>query len=80
MTVLKLIRLNVFGVDQVGFAAIVGVTQGTVSRWEHGMEPSLTNLSAIRYAAMSRGLPWSDSWFFAPPPCGLRRRARRHDE
>lgn len=52
---------------QAEFAAVAGVGQATVSRWETGVSPSLDEMRAIRNAARERGLTWDDSWFFDPP-------------
>jgi transcriptional regulator with XRE-family HTH domain len=56
-----------FGVTQAEFAALAGVTQGTVSRWEAGVAPSLDDMRAIREAALARGIDWNDGWFFEVP-------------
>lgn len=62
------IRRNILKETQTGFAAIAGVTQATVSRWETGeFEPSRDELDRIRSEALARGLPWNDLWFFAVP-------------
>jgi len=63
------IRKNVLGVSQAVLAAIAGVTQATVSRWEAGeSEPNRNELSRIRDEARARGHSWDDSWFFDTPP------------
>ena len=68
MNSLRHIRKQVFGVTQMAFGGIVGVTQATVSKWEKGkLQPGLRELALIREAADAQGLPWEDSWFFAPP-------------
>ncbi len=70
MNAMKHIRLNVFGVKQQEFAAIAGVQQSTVSRWESGdAVPTLAEMNRIREAAGQRKLKarWSDRLFFAEP-------------
>ena len=67
MTQISRIRRDVFGMTQSAFAHAVGVSQGTVSRWERGMEPTREQLSRIRQSAISRGMLWNDAWFFEPP-------------
>jgi predicted transcriptional regulator len=62
------IRKKVFGATQGEMAEIVGVTQGTVSRWETGeLEPRLPELDLIREEARRRRLRWKDEWFFKAP-------------
>lgn len=65
------IRKKVFALTQSGMARVVGVSQGTVSRWEKGdLNPSIRELSKIRAEAFRRGFEWNDSWFFeAETPC-----------
>ena len=57
---------------QAPFAAVAGVSQPTVSRWEEdslpGSQPDREEMERIRSAAIKRGLPWSDSWFFQTFP------------
>jgi len=69
MTPIENIRKNVFGESsQVAFGEIVGVSQGTVSRWEQGeFMPDGENMARIRSAARDRGLNWDDRWFFEAP-------------
>jgi len=67
MNALKHIRKNIFAVTQAEFAAVAGVTQATVSRWENGVAPSLEEMQAIRSAAAERGIAWSDALFFDEP-------------
>jgi predicted transcriptional regulator len=65
MEPLRLIRAEIFGLSQVEFAEIAGVSQATVSRWETGeLTPGLNELRRIREAAICRGLPWNDAVFF----------------
>lgn len=61
------IRKNVFRVTQSEFAALAGVTQPTVSRWENGVAPSLEEMQSIRRAATDRGIDWDDRLFFEVP-------------
>lgn len=62
------IRSQVFKLSQAAFAEVAGVKQPTVSRWERGeFEPNRDDLERIRRAALDRGLPWDDSWFFEVP-------------
>lgn len=66
MNAIRHIRKNVFRLKQQEFAAIAGVQQSTVSRWERGeASPSLDEMAAIREAAKLRRLRWSDGLFFA---------------
>jgi transcriptional regulator with XRE-family HTH domain len=66
MTPLHHIRVNVFRVTQVEMAAIAGVRQSTVSRWDNGAnEPTRRKLQRIRDEAIRRGLQWDDRWFFS---------------
>ncbi len=70
MNPIRHIRKKVFGVTQQEFAAIAGVQQSTVSRWESdedGAAPTLVEMSRIRAAAAQRKLKskWDDRLFFA---------------
>lgn len=67
MSTIKHIRTKVFGVTQAEFAALAGVTQASVSRWENGVAPSLDEMKAIRGAAETRGVEWDDRYFFEAP-------------
>lgn len=67
MNALKHIRTKIFGLTQSEFAAIAGVTQASVSRWEGGVSPSLDDMRAIRAAAETRGVKWEDRFFFDMP-------------
>ncbi len=64
---MKHIRTKIFGVTQAEFAALAGVAQATVSRWENGIAPSLDEMKAIRKAAEERNVPWDDRYFFEIP-------------
>ncbi|RUV69695.1 MAG: XRE family transcriptional regulator [Mesorhizobium sp.] len=70
MSAIRHIRRAVFGVTQADFAALAGVTQATVSRWEAGVAPSLDEMQAIRKAAIERQIEWNDAWFFETPAAG----------
>jgi transcriptional regulator with XRE-family HTH domain len=70
MTPIRHIRKHVFNLTQAQFAAVIGVGQASVSRWEdeeNTAEPTRAELRAIRDAAVARKLPWDDSWFFDAP-------------
>ncbi|QRY68176.1 helix-turn-helix domain-containing protein [Ensifer sp. PDNC004] len=68
MNAIQNIRKNVFGLTQVEFSVVAGVTQASVSRWEkHDVAPSLDEMTRIRQAAMERDLPWNDRLFFEVP-------------
>jgi DNA-binding transcriptional regulator YiaG len=70
MNQIRHIRKAVLNVNQVEFAALAEVAQGTVSKWENSeLEPSRDEMARIRAAARARGLPWDDAWFFEAPPC-----------
>lgn len=59
------IRKHVLKMSQAQLAAVAGVTQPTVSRWETGeLSPSLNEARQIRELAKARGLAWNDSWLF----------------
>jgi transcriptional regulator with XRE-family HTH domain len=54
-----------FALPQQEFAALAGVAQATISRWETGeFSPSLPELQRIRNEAIRRGFNWDDSLFF----------------
>lgn len=68
MNAIRNIRKNVFGVTQQEFAAIAGVHQSMVSRWEsNDAAPTLDEINRIRAAASNRKLKqrWTDKLFFA---------------
>jgi transcriptional regulator with XRE-family HTH domain len=68
MSPLLHIRKNVLGVTQVEMAAIAGVRQATVSRWETDrLQPGHEQMAAIRAEAIRRGVAWDDALFFAAP-------------
>lgn len=67
MTAIRNIRKTVFKLNQAEFAAIAGVAQATVSRWENGVSLSLDEMKAIRAAAIQRGIDWDDALFFDEP-------------
>lgn len=67
MTAIRHIRKTVFNLNQAEFAALAGVAQATVSRWENGVSLSLDEMRAIRDAAIARGIEWEDRWFFETP-------------
>lgn len=70
MSTIKHIRTEVFGVTQQEFAAIAGVTQSTVHRWENGGAPTLAEMTAIRDAAKRERKTrskWNDALFFSAP-------------
>lgn len=68
MTPLRQIRKHVLGLNVQEMAAVVGVSQGTISKWENDQHgPSLDHLMLIRAHAARRGIDWSDGWFFGDP-------------
>ena len=67
MSAIRHIRLKVFKVTQADFAAMAGVSQASVSRWEAGGAPTLDEMQAIRKAAADRKILWNDAWFFEAP-------------
>lgn len=59
------IRRVVFQLTQAEFAAIAGVGQVQVSRWEKGdRKPTIAAIARIRAEARRRGLDWNDAWVF----------------
>jgi transcriptional regulator with XRE-family HTH domain len=63
------IRKEVLRISQAQMAAVAGVSQGTVSKWEAGeLEPDRDQLAKIRSFVTARGIEWRDSWFFDPAP------------
>lgn len=74
MNAIRHIRKNVFGVTQHEFAAIAGVQQASVSRWENGGAPTLEEMQRIRAAASEPGRKlkrkWRDDLFFTVPTEG----------
>lgn len=67
MSAIRHIRREIFKVTQAEFAALAGVTQASVSRWEAGGAPTLDEMQAIRKAAADREIDWNDAWFFEAP-------------
>ena len=68
MSTIKHIRKHVFKATQAEFAALAGVAQATVCRWEKGVSPSLDEMQAIRNAAAQRpDIVWDDALFFTKP-------------
>jgi transcriptional regulator with XRE-family HTH domain len=62
------IRKNVLGLSQKALADVAGVSQATVSRWEHGaLEPNRDEMDLIRSKAIDAGKDWDDRWFFEAP-------------
>lgn len=68
------IRKKVFGLTQHEFAAVAGVTQATVSRWERGVALDETAMRNIRAGAVARGIRWDDRLFFEVFDLPARRR------
>lgn len=68
MNPIRHIRKTILDLSQDEFSDLVGVSQGTVSRWENGeLEPDRAQLDVIRTHVIGLGLPWSDAWFFEAP-------------
>ena len=67
MTPMKHIRKVVFQMTQKDFADRIGVAQSTVSRWDNGAAPTLSEMSSVRELAQEQSIPWDDSWFFEIP-------------
>jgi len=67
MNATKRIR-TMLGLTISEFAAVVGVSQGTVSRWEneqtYGHYPDIRQVGLMRDFAIKRGLAWDDSILF----------------
>lgn len=71
MNPLLYIRKSLFELTQVEFAALVGTSQATVSKWEAGeLEPDRAHMDRIRRAAARRRLDWDDRLFFEVPKAG----------
>lgn len=67
MRPIEYIREHVFGATQGEMAAIAGVSQSTISRWESGVAVPTDRWERIRAEAMGRGLDWDDSLIFIVP-------------
>lgn len=68
MEPIRHIRKQVLRQTQVEFAAVAGVSQATVSKWESGKcSPARDELKRIRSEAISRGIEWDDGWLFDAP-------------
>ncbi len=67
MNATKRIRTKL-GLTIVELAEVVGVSQGTVSRWEnhqtYGHYPDVRHIGLLRSYALARGIPWDDSILF----------------
>ena len=65
MSVIRHIRVNLFGLSQAAFAAEIGASQSKISRVESGVaELSLGLARKIRDAALKRGIAWDDALLF----------------
>jgi len=53
--------------SQSDFAALIGRTQPTVSRWEKGVSLSLDDMRAIKAAAKEKRIRFSEKMFFDLP-------------
>lgn len=79
MNNLKYIRTNVFKLSQAEFAAIVGLKQSAVSRWEAGTSsPTFNQVRVIREEAKRRALGWDHDWLFGNVPGPTNPRTQRH--
>lgn len=67
MNPIRFIRTKLFNLSQVDFAALIGRTQASVSRWESGGPFTNEDMAAIRAAASERNLVWDDRYFFEQP-------------
>lgn len=66
MSVMKQVR-QILNLPQNELAAIAGVSQATVCRWEKGQwEPNRDELHRIRDYALAEGFEWEDANFFPP--------------
>lgn len=70
MNATKRIRTKL-GLTIAELAGVVGVSQGTVSRWEnhqtYGHYPDVRHIGLLRDYALARGIPWDDSILFQEP-------------
>jgi transcriptional regulator with XRE-family HTH domain len=69
MGALRRIRQEVFGLTLTEMAAIAGVAQSTISKWENGIHRlDFQAMARIRSAALERHLAWDDAWLFDTAP------------
>lgn len=64
MSPIRFIRTRLFCLSQSDFAALIGRTQASVSRWESGGPFTNEDMAAIRHAAAERTIEWDDRYFF----------------
>ena len=69
MNPIKFIRSEVLGLNQHELAAVAGVSQATVSRWESGeLHPGFMEMVKMRDEAERIGKPFEVSVFFQSVP------------
>lgn len=65
MNMIRRIRRDFLSLSQIELANLLGVSQGTVSKWERGeLSPNLKEIAVIRSEIQARGLAWDDRLFF----------------
>lgn len=65
MNPVRHLRCKVFRLTQAEMAALGGIRQATLSRYENGhREVRLSAITKWRAEAKRRRLPWDDRWFF----------------